>query len=177
MANGRSVLYVDLGFTSAHHLWREVALPAYERFTAAPNGGTALEAAFHAWHIHEWLWHDDQLSLKTTDTLPVYRQNLIGECPELAWVQDIAEAGKHRGLGRNDVQVKRAAQMPNFVTFNGHQLTLAGEPLTLGTVLQIELNDGLRYDVETILSRVVAFWQGKLGLDDAPVSPKPLETS
>ena len=90
MANGRSVLYVDLGFASAHHLWREVALPAYERFTAAPSGGTALEAAFHAWHIHEWLWHDDQLSRKTSETLLVYRQNLIDECPELAWVQDIA---------------------------------------------------------------------------------------
>ena len=160
MTGDATINYVDLGFTSARQFWIEVALPAYERFMMAPSGRTAIEAATHAWHIHEWLWHELP-GPKTNSELVGYCNRITSECPELAWVRDIAEAGKHRRLKRPSVAVTRAAQMPNPVTFNGEPLTFNGEPITLGTILKIELKDMSVHDVEDVLAKTVMFWEGK----------------
>lgn len=166
MTDDVTVDCVDLGFTSARQFWIEVALPAYERFTTAPSGRTAIEAATHAWHIHEWLWHE-MSGPKTNSELVNYCKKIIGECPELAWVRDIAEAGKHRRLKRPSVTVTRAAQMPNPVTFNGEPLTFNGEPITLGTALKIKLKDMSVHDVGAVLAKAVMFWEGKFASSPA----------
>ena len=138
------VRYVDLGFTSARQFWIEVGLPAYKRFIDDPNGRTAIEAACQSWHVHEWLWHEDQR--------------------ELAWVQDIAEAGKHCGLKRLSVTVARAAQLPVFVTFGKEPIIFCGATTMYGSTLQIELDDGSRHDVTSVLAMAVAFWKVQFGL-------------
>ena len=158
------VRYVDLGFASARQLWVEVGLLAYERFIDAPSGRTAIEAAVQAWHVHEWLWHEDQRGSQKLGTLSAYRQAIVGSCPELAWVQDIAEAGKHCGLKRPSVTVTRAAQMPVFLVFDKGTATFGGAAAIYGSTLQIELDDGSRHDVASVLATAVAFWKAKFGL-------------
>jgi hypothetical protein len=62
---------------------------------------TALEVAQAAWALHERVWHD----LHCHPTKKQFRADLFKECPELQWMQDYAEAGKHVGLGREGVQL------------------------------------------------------------------------
>src|SRR5208337_846366 len=38
--------------------WAELVVPAYERFKAEPNRASAIDVSVHAWHVHEWIWHD-----------------------------------------------------------------------------------------------------------------------
>ena len=38
----------------------EVVLPAYECFKADPIRGKAIMASFAAWHIQEWIWHEQR---------------------------------------------------------------------------------------------------------------------
>lgn len=165
-AKQRSVLYVDFGFTSAKEFWREVGMPAYGRFTATQNRGTAIEASTHAWHVIEWVWHDNNPGADTqgNQTFVAFRDGLIAACPELAWVRDIAEAGKHRGLGRSGVVVGSVdTRKPAAVTFGGTPVTFAGQAGVFGGGLTILMLDGMQYQVAPVLATVIAFWEGHFG--------------
>lgn len=166
MAPNRQVRYVDFGFTSAKEFWREVGMPAYGRFTATPNRQTAIDASTHAWHVNEWVWHDNNPGVDTqgNQTFVVIRDGLITACPELAWVRDIAEAGKHRGLGRpgkvQGVSIGTTqlvgADDSFLVDSEGRYLAGAGD-------LEIELTDGTRHQAATVLATVIAFWEAHFG--------------
>lgn len=96
---GREVQYVNFGFESAHDVWAEVVLPAYERFIAVPSRANAIDVSGHAWHIHEWIWHEQHPGSDTRNNKDYesFRDKLLSDCPELAWVRDVADAGKHCG--------------------------------------------------------------------------------
>jgi len=124
------VLYVDFGFTSAREYWMEVAEPAYQRFVNDETRANVLMACFALWPLQEWLWHEQHPGQDTENNkdFAAFRQQLFAACPELPWLRDAAEAGKHRGLGRGGARAQvREVAKPNY------------QPLILG------LKDGTRH--------------------------------
>lgn len=148
-ASGRTVQYVDFGFSSAREFWDEVVLPAYECFKAEPSRGRAIIASFPAWHIQDWIWHDQHPGEDTRNSKDYqpFQEQLFLDCPDLQWIRDVADAGKHRGLGRQKpkVEVREVKGMwPRNTT-----------PLTM------TLDDGTQHDFADVLERVIEFWRAK----------------
>jgi hypothetical protein len=145
---GRAVQYVDFGFTSAREYWDEVVLPAYERFQAEPSRGNAIPASLLAWHIQEWIWHDEHPGedTRSKDYQP-FQEKLFLDCPELQWIRDVADASKHRGLGRQKPKVEVREVKGTWP----HNAT----PFTM------RLDDGTRHDFADVLQRVIEFWRAK----------------
>jgi len=144
---GKAVQYVDFGFNSAQEFWDELVLPAYEDFQAAPTRRHAIMAAFAAWHIQDWIWHQQHPGEDTRNNkdYQLFQQQLFASCPELPWIHDVADAGKHRGLGRQSVEVRAVkSTWPRNAT-----------PLTM------TLDDGTQHDFADVLSRVIQYWRQK----------------
>jgi hypothetical protein len=142
---GKTVQYVNFGFTSAKEYWDEVLLPAYERFNAEPSRGNAIMASLPAWHIQDWIWHQQHPGTDTRNSKDYtqFHDKLFDDCPELAWIRDVADAGKHCGLGRPTLEVREAVNTWPLNT----------------TPLTITLNDGTTQDFADVLSRVVEYWR------------------
>jgi hypothetical protein len=142
---GKTVQYVDFGFTSAREYWDEVALPAYEFFRANPGRGNAIIASFPAWHIHDWIWHEKHPGEDTSHNKDYirFKDKLLDDCPELSWICDVANAGKHRGLGRSTPKVREVK---------------SNWPLNT-TPLTIVLNDGTEDDFGDVLCRIIEYWR------------------
>ena len=162
MPSNRSVQYVDFGYSTARQYWEEAGLAAYQRFTEQGSRQTAIDACSHAWHIHEWLWHELHPGEDTQGNPPflVFRKDLIDECEELAWVRDVSNAAKHRGLGRpgevSAVNNRREGILA------GHSLN--GRPYGVTIGVSIDLTDGTRLDLGGVLSTVIKFWNGRFGV-------------
>jgi len=106
----------------------------------------------------EWLRYEKQ----PPQTLDEFRANVLKKCPELAWLRDVAEAGKHRGLNRTSVTVKRV--LPSWVKILGTFGTFAIGTMPYGGrvvtgPLSIELDDGTTHNFSDVLSRVIDFWR------------------
>jgi hypothetical protein len=145
---GKTVQYVDFGFTSAREYWAEVVLPAYECFKADPSRGKAIIASFPAWHIQDWIWHEQHPGEDTRNSNKEYTQfqeKLFDDCPELTWIRDVADAGKHRGLGRSTLEVRKVINTWPLNT----------------TPSIIKLTDGAEHDFADVLSRVIEYWRTK----------------
>ena len=163
----KPVKYVDFGYRSASEFWHEVGLAAYRRFLSRPSRATAIEVALHAWHILEWVWHDENPGVSSRDPrFAKFRDDVTQELPELVWLNDIADASKHRGLGRNTpaVVVQRlGSEMSGLVDASGSYLVDAsGNWLASEGPLQIELEGGNIQDVGEILAKAVDFLQSRL---------------
>jgi hypothetical protein len=161
MPSNRTVLYVDFGYVSAREFWQEVGLPAINRFLLEGNRGNAIEASSQAWHIHEWVWHESHPGEDTrynTD-YRTFQNDLIVRCPELAWVRDIADAGKHRGLGR-PAALRRVDKTSSILLGRDGSMLLGrdGEVLLSRPELTIEMSDGSIHAVAVALRAVAAFW-------------------
>jgi hypothetical protein len=52
--------------------------------------------------VHEWIWHEQHPGEDTrhNDKYQKFQSEIVGHCPELAWVRDVADASKHCGLAR-----------------------------------------------------------------------------
>jgi hypothetical protein len=140
------VRYVDFGFTSAREYWTEVAEPAYERFVKDESRGNAIAACVLLWPLHDWLWHEQHPGQDTRDNSKEYeqfRQGILAHCPELAWIRDVADAGKHRGLGRGNVQVREVAK-----TWPQN-----AQPLT------ILLDSGAEHNIIDALFRIITYFR------------------
>ncbi len=138
------VLYVDFGFTSAREYWTEVAEPTYDRFINDESRGNAIAAFLLLWPLHDWLWHEQHPGEDTNSKdYGMFRQQLFANCPELAWLRDVADAGKHRGLGRANVQVREVAKTWPRNT----------QPLT------IVLDNGTEHNITDVLLRVVEYFR------------------
>jgi hypothetical protein len=163
MVSNKNVQYIDIGFTTAEQYWREVAWPAYERFKSAPTRQAAIEASMPAWHVHEWIWHEKNPGENThgNQEFQKFKNDILNDCPQLGWIRDVADASKHRGLGR-PLEVQKLSSRRRF---SG---AIGGAPigaLPIGgngsSRLTIVLNDGTTYDLSDVLSCVVSYWQEK----------------
>lgn len=159
----KTVKYVAFGIASAKQFWVEIVTPAYEKFKAEPNAANALIAAILAWQVHDWIWHDQHPNEDTHENKAIYnafKQRLVCDCPELAWIRDVAEAAKHRGLGRPDVEIRSMESQAHFIYYPGR----AGRPM--GSTMwrkpfTIELDDGTEHNFAEVLSHVIDNWQNK----------------
>jgi hypothetical protein len=159
------VLYVDFGFTSAREFWGEVVLPAYEQFNAKPNRANAITASVHTWQVHDWIWHELHPGQDTYGHEPYkqFQNALFSDCRELAWIRDVAEASKHRGLSRK-IDVRRMKRETRFIgPFNTAPLNTV--PLnavySVSTPLVITMADGSVHGFSKVLSRVIDYWRAK----------------
>ena len=166
MASNRTVQYVDFGITSARQFWDENVVPAFERFEAQPNRANAIDASVPAWHVHEWIWHEQNPGADTRQNADYrrFQASLISACPELAWIRDVADAGKHRGLGR-PAEVQRVAS--GMVQIGG---PIASAPIGAAPIagsisirmpLTITLIDGSELEFGAVLSRVLDYWRAR----------------
>jgi hypothetical protein len=154
-----SVTYVDIGLNSIDDYWNELAVPSVREFYANPSARSAFQAANALWHLHDWVWHE--LNPGQDSSGPefiAYRNGLIAACPELAWLRDIADAGKHRGLGRSSVEVKEA--VPGLMP--GHSMTMTGVGGGIRPVFTLTLNNESKQDVGATLKKAVDYWQTEL---------------
>ncbi len=147
---------IDFGYRFAEQYWGEIVLPAYEKFKVAPNRASAIQASIAAWHLLEWLWPEKQPS----NTLDEFRTNIVNDCPELAWISDVADAGKHRLLHRPSVTVRRV--LPSSVKVLGAFNTFAFNTMTFGGrvisgPLSIDLDDGTTHSFSDVLSCVINY--------------------
>jgi hypothetical protein len=163
MVSAQNVRYIDFGYTTAEQYWCEVAWPAYERFKTAPNRRHAIEASLPAWHILDWIWHEEHHGQDTSgDAFNEFRKNILDACPQLGWIRDVAEAGKHRGLGRQRpaIQVQKVSSRRRF---SG---AISGAPIGALSIsgnglgrLMIVLDGDVTHDFSDVLSCVVGYWQ------------------
>jgi hypothetical protein len=144
-ARGKTIQYINFGFTSAREFWDELVLPAYKCFKAEPTRATAIMACFPAWHIQDWIWHQQHPGdgTRNNNDYQQFQQQLFANCPELQWIRDVADAGKHRGLGRQTVEVR---EVKGTWPLNATPLTMT-------------LDDGTRHDFADVLERVIEFWR------------------
>ena len=99
------VQYVDIGLGSVEDYWREIVTPAVRDCRGVPSTRSAFQAAHAVWHLHDWVWHHRNKGHDTRHNLDYrkFQKDLLKACPELGRLRDIADAGKHRGLGRGDL--------------------------------------------------------------------------
>jgi hypothetical protein len=117
-------------------------------FKAEPTRGKAIMACFPAWHIQDWIWHQQHPGEDTRNNsdYQLFQQQLFADCPELQWIRDVADAGKHRGLGRQSVEVREVK---------------SAWPLN-ATPLTMTLGDGTQHAFADVLDYVIQFWQAEI---------------
>jgi hypothetical protein len=157
---------VDFRFTSANEFWEELVISAYEKFRTEPDRAHAIVASFPTWHVNEWIWYErhpgEGAASNRNPKYTKFRCDLFRACPALPWIGDVADAGKHRSLGREDRRVDRVT--------TGRRILAGPYPFTFGTKafgafdtmstpLAIRLADGNTHDFEQVLSRVIDYWR------------------
>ena len=135
-------------------------LPAYERFKATPNRQSAIEASILAWHVHEWIWHQQHPGEESIQAFRKFQAEMIEKCSALAWVRDVADASKHRGLSRP----KKVQRVERKVRVVGPLNTYALNTMPLNSMrsiatLSIVLNDGTSHRFAEALSQVINYWR------------------
>jgi hypothetical protein len=153
-----AVAQVDFGFTSATEFWDEIVIRAHTRFLGHESRQHAVEAAWAIWHLHEWLWHDKHPGGRTSGAdYMAFRDGLLNSCPELAWMRDITDAGKHRELGRGGRETTAAARKRSEKGEVPYRPSSAEQGHT-GAPLCIHV-DGDDHDFADALERVIGWWR------------------
>lgn len=166
MPSNRGVKYIDFGLNSLDKYWGKLVVPNVQAFRATPSSVSVFNAALSLWQLHDWVWHDRNPGQNSGGpTFNVYRNGLLRACPELGWLRDIADAGKHRGLGRLP-QVQGAH--PHVVGGVDNLLLLGvsggGGRLTFFLVL----NDDSKHEMGAVLNTVIGFWRTELATNNLP---------
>ncbi len=162
MPSNRTVTYIDIGLNSVSEYWLQTVVPNVKEFRSAPAPRTVINAALSVWHLHDFVWHErypDQNSRGAK--FDAFRDELLTKCPELGWLRDIADAGKHKGLGRLP-EVKGAE--PRRVRIPGCDLLAAtgmGGHRTRQAYFLV-LNDGTQQEVGPALRTAIEFWRNEL---------------
>lgn len=138
-----AVRYIDFGLSSARDFWENVVLPTVDEFEQYPCPRTAIVAAAMAWHVHEWMWHENHPGTETkgSQDYKTFVDGLVNGCQELGWLRDVGDGGKHRGLGRKTVKVQQAKPRANAPS------------------LTIALEDGTTHDFGDVLKRTIDYWR------------------
>jgi hypothetical protein len=158
MPSNRVVTYIDINLNSIEQYWGELVVPNAQAFQSEPSPRTLFNVASSVWHLHDWVWHDRNPGIDSRGlAFDAYRMNLLGACPELGWLRDIADAGKHRGLGRLP-DVKGAE--PKIV--GGSSYLVLGFPGPNVLKFFLVFNDRSLQAVDEVLRTAVEFWRTDL---------------
>jgi hypothetical protein len=157
MTSNKAVTYIDMGLNSVEEYWNGVLVPDVRAFQIDPSSRSLFYAARAIWHLHDWVWHEENPGQDShSPAFRSYRDGLLDACPELGWLRDIADASKHRGLGRQP-EVKGA--QPKVVGMYSGLLALTQNVLKFYLVL----NDGSHQEADDAVRTTVEFWQTRLG--------------
>jgi Resolvase, N terminal domain len=118
---------------------------------AAPT--SLFNSATSVWHLHDWVWHDRNPGEDTyrSEKYRTYRDQLIDACPELGLLRDVADASKHKGLGR-ETKIQATEQRMEGI-FTG-LLALTREAPRFYIVV-----DETKLDAHTVLLKAVEHWR------------------
>jgi hypothetical protein len=156
-----SVSYIDLGYDDPRSLWDEVVLPACSRFLKEPDRQNAMTASILLAHLLDWIWHRDHPGVDTRDNSAyrTFRKDHRAACPELAWITDICDATKHRGLSRpKKVSGIQGQGRPND---EGTVFDVYGSrPMPAAKPLEIHLDDGSAHQLEAVMRRALEYCKG-----------------
>jgi hypothetical protein len=162
MPSNKVVTYIDIDLNSIEEYWNGPLSLNVRAFQAQPSPTTLFNAATSVWHLHDWVWHDRNPGIDTRGSkeFEVYRNRLIEGCPELGWLRDIADASKHRGLGRK-------------TKIQGAEPRKEGTPIGLLLALTREVLASISCSMTTrsmnaVLLAAVEFWRIELKDRDLP---------
>ena len=164
MSSEHGVTYIDFGLNSVAEFWDRLIVPDVRTFIQEPSARAAFEVALSLWHLHDWVWHERHPDEENHGSrFNAYRTWLLIACPELGWLRDVADAGKHRGFGRNRV-VDGAG--PHSVI--GSAGTLIGVSIGGRVGYFLVINDGSHQDLAAVLQVAVEFWRIELADKNLP---------
>jgi hypothetical protein len=153
------VTYIDMGLNSVDEYWQNIVVPGVQKFRDAATPSSVFHAAHSVWHLHDWVWHERNPGQNSRGaTFDAYRSKLLADCPQLGWLRDVADAGKHRGLGRLPEVQGAHPQVIGGASIIGGGLVGGGM-----RVFFLSLNDGSLQNVDTVLRTAIAFWSTELG--------------
>jgi len=145
----RNATYIDIGYASAQEFWDEIVLASAKRFKTDPTRAHAMAVAIYVTHFLDWVFHEKHPREETLGN-PLYvafKQRHHRGCPELDWLEDLADVAKHRGLGRRQVMLKKLED--GAVRLEG----TSGHPLIL------DLADGSHHRFDEVTKKAVAYWR------------------
>lgn len=164
------VTYIDLNVASASMFWTTIVIPNVETFKLEPSSARhGLNAAWSLWHLHEWIWHDcNQGQQIGSPAGRAFRSLICQECPELAWLRDLSDATKHRGLQRRSVKVSSIGPAIGKGGAGGWDIPTGG--WNVGTFaygagqpeLRFVLRDGTVQWLANAVNAVEAYWTAYL---------------
>lgn len=158
--SNRVVTYIDMGLNSVAEYWDELIVPSVKKFQTKPSPRALFHAASAVWHLHDWVWHDQNRGQDShSPAFKSYRADFLADCPALGWLRDIADAGKHRGLGRQQIDVKEANLQ---IVLNVALYVAAMIPSQDLKGFFLVLNDGSKQDADQVLRTAVEFWRDRL---------------
>jgi hypothetical protein len=153
---------VDIGIGSSYDFFFEIAWPNYRDFGRNPSPITAVNASWPFWHLHEWYFWERHPTASDTDRRKFVNQVLMNDCPELGWLRDIAEAGKHFRLSRKSPPVRvRAISTREFGGPIG-SAPIGSTPIA-GSMMELLIDvGGATHDLPRVIGAVFEYWLGKI---------------
>jgi len=154
------VKYLNFAIHSASIFWLEIVMPSYSRFCKEQNRYNAIQAAWPAWHIIDWLWHEKHPHQDTRNNKEYmdFIKAHIDSCQQLGWLRDITDATKHCGLGRSNLVVKDTAG--TGLHTEGQIFSEYGnQPITQRDPLKIILDNGTSHDFPEVLGAAIEYWR------------------
>ena len=148
--------YIDIGYNTTREFWDEIVLAAAGRFKTDPTRAHAMAVAIYVSHFLDWVFHEKHPREDTFGN-PIYvafKQRHHRACPELAWLEDLADVAKHRGIGRRPVRLKKreGEEGPEDSATHAPQAVSASP-------LMLELNDGTHHPFDQVTERAIAYWR------------------
>jgi hypothetical protein len=94
--------YVNLRINSLDDYWNMIVVPNVRDCVREPSQRSVVNAVVATWHVLDWAWHESNYGRDTRGDAAyvAYKKKLLGACPQLGWISDLADTAKHCGLGR-----------------------------------------------------------------------------
>jgi hypothetical protein len=155
----------------AKSFFERFALPNVRDFEASPaNERLGLNAALMLGHMCEWYWYDSHpdKNPRCPDYNDGFLPGLYRECPELKWLADIAEATKHRGIGRGTHSITRVSTLAGRHGVGGVGVgmgyNVAGAVGSGTPELRVYCDDDTSHWLGDIIEAVKNYWISKLSV-------------
>ena len=58
LMSNRVVTYIDINLNSVEAYWDALIVPSVQKFQTEPSTPALVHAATDMWHLHDWVWHD-----------------------------------------------------------------------------------------------------------------------
>jgi hypothetical protein len=152
MAKPPKVKVFNYGVQSAQDYWALITRPDVEEFKRRRSPRSVAHVVQSLWGLLEW--HAQEYG---NDESFYFQQ-----CPEMAWIKDIAKSAKHRGLdGRREAVVDTGLKKTGLLAYGvagGYGMPTGGygssEPVAI-------LQDHTEHRLLDFVGKIEAFWQAQ----------------